>query len=483
MVFSSTLFLFFFLPIVLGGYYVVRKELRNFLLLLASLFFYAWGEHIFVLVMLTSITVNYGLGVWLAAAHHQRQVSAIVALAVLLNLGLLGWYKYANFFVENMNALLPLLGGSPVTFIPVHLPIGISFLTFHALSYVIDVARREVPAQKNPLHLALYLALFPQLIAGPIVRYVDIAAQLTKRIVTLDGFALGVQRFIIGLGKKVLVANTMAVAADGIFAIPAQHLTAGLAWLGVVCYTLQIYFDFSGYSDMAIGLGHMFGFRFRENFQYPYIAQSIKEFWRRWHISLSTWFRDYLYIPLGGNQCGPLRTYSNLVIVFFLCGLWHGASWTFVAWGLFHGFFLVLERLGLEHLITACAVPLRHLYVMLVVMSGWVLFRADSLHQAMTFFTAMSGLGQGSGVDYHVWLYLDNKLLLVLVAGTIGSTPVLPFLQKVLTHTALNSPPQWSSVIDGVATFGSVIGLSLIFFGATLALAAGTHNPFIYFRF
>ena len=291
-------------------------------------------------------------------------------------------FKYADFLVGNLNALLGPLRLAPLSLPGIALPIGISFFTFQALSYVIDVYRREVPVQRNPFDLGLYIALFPQLIAGPIVRYHDVARQLVERVVTRQGFAYGVERFVVGLGKKVLIANTLAVQADLIFAIPADQLTAPVAWFGLVCYTLQIYFDFSGYSDMAIGLGYMFGFRFLENFSHPYVAQSITEFWRRWHISLSTWFRDYLYVPLGGNRGSALRTYRNLVLVFFLCGLWHGASWSFVVWGLLHGFLLVIERMGLGRLMARWPRALRHAWTLFFVMIAWVFFRADSLPQA-----------------------------------------------------------------------------------------------------
>lgn len=483
MVFSSTVFVFLFLPVVLGLYACVRRELRNLLLLLASLLFYAWGEGFFVLIMLASIVLNYGLGLWIDQVRESRLARLVAALAVIINIGLLGCYKYANFLVDNLNVFLGVIGVPAIKLASVHLPIGISFFTFQALSYVIDVYRRESPVQKNPTHLALYVAFFPQLIAGPIVRYTDIAAQLAERTVTLDGFALGVRRFIIGLGKKVLVANSVAVAADQIFAIPPSQLTLHLAWLGIVCYTLQIYFDFSGYSDMAIGMGHMFGFHFLENFNYPYISQSLKDFWRRWHISLSTWFRDYLYISLGGNRCAPLRVYVNLVIVFFLCGLWHGASWTFVIWGLFHGVFLVGERLGLEKWLASSPAPLRHGYVMGVVMVGWVVFRADTLSHALSFLAAMGGFGRGDGIEYHAGLYLDTRLALALVVGVVGALPLLPLITSAWQRATASDTSPVALVVDSVLTVGSTVGLGFIFLGSAMALLAGTHNPFIYFRF
>ena len=345
MVFSSTIFLFFFLPLTLLAYFVVGPRGRNLILLAASLLFYAWGETVYLLVMLFSIAANYLFGLLIDRARERgSRGGTAFALAVATNLGLLGFFKYANFFVDNLNQVLPVLGLAPMDIGRVHLPIGISFFTFQALSYIIDLYRNETAVQRSLLNFALYKALFPQLIAGPIVRYRDVAREIEQRTVSLDDFASGVQRFIIGLGKKVLIANVMGRAADTIFATPAETLPATLAWTGSIAFMLQIYFDFSGYSDMAIGLGRMFGFHFLENFNYPYIARSVREFWRRWHISLSTWFRDYLYIPLGGNRHGPVRTGANLLLVFLLCGLWHGASWTFLIWGVYHGIFLVLER-------------------------------------------------------------------------------------------------------------------------------------------
>ncbi|MCB9883058.1 MAG: MBOAT family protein [Planctomycetes bacterium] len=328
MVFSTATFLFAFLPAVLLLYFAVPRAWRNGWLLFASLFFYAWGETWIVAVMLASIFVNWALALSLEEGGPRR--TWVVALSVLFNLGLLVAFKYANFVVDNVNPLL-VAAGLPAMQIPaISLPIGISFFTFQALSYVIDVYRGQARVQRNPLDFALYIALFPQLIAGPIVRYRDVAEQIESRTCSADLFAEGVRRFVFGLAKKMLIANTVASVADRIFALPNEELTLGLSWLATVCYSLQIYFDFSGYSDMAIGLGLMFGFRYLENFAYPYAADSITKFWRRWHMSLSTWFRDYVYIPLGGNRGSRIATYRNLVIVFFLCGLWHGASWTFV---------------------------------------------------------------------------------------------------------------------------------------------------------
>ena len=329
MLFSSTIFLFAFLPIVLTLHFVLRGvAARNTLLLAASLLFYAWGETGYVVILLASIAANWAFGLWIERSRERPGRRLALALAIGGNLLLLGAFKYANFAVDSLNSLLAGAGLGPLALAPVHLPIGISFFTFQALTYVVDVYRRDAPVQSNPFTVALYISLFPQLIAGPIVRYGHVADALRERVSTLDDVAVGARRFLVGLGKKVLVANTLAMPADRIFALPPGELQASVAWLGAVCFTLQIYFDFSGYSDMAIGLGRIFGFHFPENFLYPYTAQSIRAFWRRWHITLSVWFRDYLYIPLGGSHTGALRTHGNLLAVFLLCGLWHGASWS-----------------------------------------------------------------------------------------------------------------------------------------------------------
>jgi alginate O-acetyltransferase complex protein AlgI len=319
------------------------------------------------------------------------------------------------------------------------------------------------------------------LIAGPIIRYRDLADQLALRRVSADDFAYGIQRFVLGLGKKLLIANTVASPADRIFALPTAQWDFGLAWLGIVCYTLQIYFDFSGYSDMAIGLGRMFGFRFPENFRHPYVADTVQEFWRRWHISLSSWFRDYLYVPLGGNRVSPARVYANLVTVFFMCGLWHGASWNFVLWGLFHGLFLVFERLGLAARIARLWAPLRHAYLLLVVMLGWVFFRADTLPQALRFVAALAGAGGSEPSPYALGWFLTPEVALALVAGVIGSAPLVPALGRWRDRVAAASAPSaWRPWLLDAA--GTAL-LMLVFAAAIMQVAALTYNPFIYFRF
>jgi len=484
MVFSSTIFLFLFLPIVLSGYLLAGRKLRNIVLLGASLWFYAWGESFFVLLMLVSIILNYCFGLLIENAQQKgRSGKLVLILAISANLGLLGFFKYANFLVANLNTVIARLDYSPVIIEDIHLPIGISFFTFQALSYVIDLYRKEAPVQKNPINIALYISLFPQLIAGPIVRYNTIAEQLHGRCTRFDDFSYGVQRFIIGLGKKVLIANVLGRTADYIFSLPPDRIPMELAWLGALSYTLQIYYDFSGYSDMAIGLGRMFGFRFPENFNYPYISRSIREFWRRWHISLSTWFRDYLYIPLGGSRKGLTRTYANLLLVFFLCGLWHGASWTFVVWGLYHGFFLVLERIAPgRKLLRFLPTALKHLYVLLVVMVGWVFFRSETIGYAVDYLQAMINPTTPPLFNSQIFININSEFYLALVIGIICSAPVYPALEKMAARLeALRSPGARATNL--VYSGGVLLCFTFIFLYSIASLMGGAYNPFLYFRF
>ena len=487
MVFSSPVFLFLFLPIVLAVYFILPRFLRNSWLLVMSLLFYVWGERGYTVLMLASMVMNYFFGLLVDRFRGKRNVERVVlAASLIVNLGLLIAFKYANFLVNSVNPLLAALHRHhhfrhihAIHLAPVHLPIGISFFTFHAISYVVDVHRGHARVQKNPFNFALYESLFPQLVAGPIVRYQDVADMIDHRRESVREFAYGIRRFIVGLSKKVLIANTLAQTADKIFGIQPTHLHGTTAWLGIVCYTLQIYFDFSGYSDMAIGLGHMFGFTFMENFNYPYISRSIKEFWRRWHISLSTWFRDYLYIPLGGNRVSAGRSYFNLVVVFFLCGLWHGASWNFVIWGLLHGFFLVLERQKFMDAMEKIGRPLQHFYTLLIVIIGWVFFRADTLPEALSYLGAMFGFHHAKGPAPLAALYLDRMTLAALIAGIIGSTPIA---LKLVKPAAPRREPDVASdgALLGLLRIGALAGLFAL---CAIQLAANTYNPFIYFRF
>ncbi|CAM2065070.1 MBOAT family protein [Sulfidibacter corallicola] len=483
MLFSEPAFLLFFLPILFAVYFAVPKVLRNSVLLIFSLGFYAYGEKLFVLLMLFSILFNYVVGIGIDKTGSERGRKAWLVLGIVGDLALLIAFKYANFLVDNLNVVLAGIGAEPIPLAPVHLPIGISFFTFQAMSYVIDLYRREVEVQSNPLDLALYISLFPQLIAGPIVRYHDISLQLKRRRISVGTFAYGIERFLVGLGKKMVIANAVAYPADQIFGLPDDEITTSLAWLGIICYTLQIYFDFSGYSDMAIGLGRMFGFKFLENFNYPYISQSITEFWRRWHISLSSWYRDYLYIPLGGNRVSSRRTYFNLMMVFFLCGLWHGSSWNFVIWGMYHGGFLIVERFGFKAILDRGPRVVRHLYVMIVAMIGWVFFRAETLPQSLTFLGAMFGFGSDDSGARLLVHFLDRELAVMILVGAVGSINLVPWCTARFKRFCQQKPKETAHAWQTASRVFKWVSLTAILLYALMLMAAGSYNPFIYFRF
>lgn len=427
--------------------------------------------------MLGSIAVNYLIGLALAQQHSSGIRKLLITCGVSINLCLLLFFKYTNWIIEILSPHLPVINTLPfiTSSHPIHLPIGISFFTFQAISYIVDVYRDKCQTQRNPLHLGLYISSFPQLIAGPIIRYHDVAQQLIGRIHSFSLFAAGVQRFIFGLSKKVLIANPLGEVADIIFALDHQLLSPGIAWLGILSYTLQIYFDFSGYSDMAIGLGKMFGFRFLENFNYPYISRSISEFWKRWHISLSGWFKDYLYIPLGGNRKGLGRTYCNLMLVFLLCGLWHGASWNFIIWGLIHGGFLILEKFLKPFNWTKLPFT-GHCYTMLVVIHGWVFFRADTLDSARHFLQAMYGLNNTIRMDPILYTRIDTIYWTAAIAGIIFATPVTVRVQQLLSEKV-----QWAD--RWYVTTAKTITLFVMLLASFSSLAVSSYNPFIYFRF
>ena len=483
MVFSSPIFLFGFLPIALLIYYLSPTSTRNIVLLLMSLLFYAWGEVFYVGVMIASIISNYIFGKLIYNAqenyNNHKSPQIYLAVGVAVNIGLLISFKYANFITDNINTLHAIFDTSPIDLEPVHLPLGISFFTFQAISYIVDVYRKEVRVQTNIYDLALYISLFPQLIAGPIVRYHDVSLQITDRSHSIELFASGVQRFIIGLAKKMLIANSMGEVADNAFALSGNDLTMPLAWIGIFSYTLQIYFDFSGYSDMAIGLGRMFGFRFHENFNYPYIAKSLREFWRRWHISLSSWFRDYVYIPLGGGRVSTLLVYRNLLIVFLLTGIWHGASWNFVVWGLFHGFFLAGEHMGFFNILNRTWRPIQHLYVILVITASWVFFRADSLPVAMDYFGALVNITNWDTSELQFARVTSIESIYVFAIGLIFSMPIYTWLKKHLASFSEHSVLKIASLIyiPRLAFLSAILMLSI------LKIASSTYNPFIYFRF
>lgn len=465
MLFSSLTFLSVFLPATLLVYYVLPRGCRNYVLLLASIVFYAWGEPKYLPLLLGMTVLNWLLA--LLIGKFRRQGLAILALALLANFGWLAYFKYGNFLVQNLNLLFKgQLGG-----VKALLPLGISFYTFSAVSYLADVYKGGRKALASPLDVAFFITLFPKLLSGPIVKYHDFEGQMEGREHSFGLFAHGLKRFICGLAKKMLLANTLGAVADQIFALPGEGLSCSLAWLGAVTYSLQLYFDFSGYADMAIGTGELFGFRIMENFDYPYVTQSITEFWRRWHISLSTWFRDYLYIPLGGNRQGSARTYLNLLIVFLATGLWHGAAWTFIAWGLWHGFFIVLERVtGLHKREGGLGLVIfRHAYALLAVVFGWVLFRADDFGYALRFMGTMLGIRSGSEVLFTLEYYMRNSEWLALLVAVLLSMPLCAgLLERCRRGWQLCLLNGW---------------LLVLFVLSFMAMASSTYAPFLYFKF
>lgn len=482
MLFTSLIFIVCFLPAVLIIYYTVlrnHRKLQNVFLLLASLGFYAWGEPKFVFLLMVSIFVNWLFG--LAVDRHrvnQRRSKQIVFLMVVFNLSILYVFKYLMFTISNINQFL----GTDLTVSKIILPIGISFFTFHAISYVIDIYRGKAAVQKNLFHVGLYIVFFPQLIAGPILRYSVIADQIMGRKENFEDFSQGVCRFLKGFGKKILLANNFALIANAAFATSGGDLSVSFAWLGAIAYTLQIYFDFSGYSDMAIGLGKMFGFHFPENFNYPYISKSTSEFWRRWHISLGTWFRDYVYIPLGGSRVdSKWRLFFNLFVVWALTGFWHGASWTFICWGLLYFVSIAMEKItnfenrGIDH--TGAAIG-KHIYTMLLVIFGWVLFRAATIGSALTYLKTMLLLSGTQFIDANTIAYLgEYKLFLIL--GILFSMPVSKAFGKWFEEKRTNGGP----VLTGLKMVVYPSTLLLIFVIAMSYIIKGSYNPFIYFNF
>lgn len=472
MLFSSTVFLFCFLPIVGFLYLCVRKSIRQYVLVFASLFFYAWGEPDYVAVMLFVCLSSYLTAFFMdypASNCSLLKRKLLLGLALIADLGILFYFKYYNFFIENLNGLT----NSSFPLRNIVMPIGISFFVFQALSYVIDVYRKDVTAQKSFIKIILYISFFPQLIAGPIVKYHDIASDIAHNDSSLEDVTYGLKRFIVGLGKKVLIANQLGVVADQIFNNGFTSASLPIAWLGAITYSLQLFFDFSGYSDMAIGLGRIFGFHFLENFNYPYISKSISEFWRRWHISLGSWFRDYVYIPLGGNKCGKYRTYLNLLIVFLVTGVWHGANWTFVIWGLWHGLFIVLERLfGLDKSQRQSFFMVRHVYTVLVFVIGWVIFRSETVAEGLGFVGTMFGFYNASNIPISIEYYLNLKNIVIIMLAVLFSTPAIKYVSNLQPVTNKMANQFLSNVL--------LIGLLLL---SISALAASTYNPFIYFRF
>lgn len=478
MTFNSPVFLFLFLPLVFTLYWAMPKKFGNLVLLAASLLFYAWGDAHSLPVLIFYILANYGFGLIISRIRPAGARAVILGLALGIDITLLLFYKYLKFAVLNLAALNTV---DPLTFdfAGWRLPQGISFFTFAAIAYQVDLYRKKFQAERNLIDFGLYLSHFAKLTAGPIVRYADLAGALKTRHIRLEDLAEGIRRFVFGLGKKVLVANPAAVFVDAVFKDPVG-IDMPTAWLGIIFYSIQIYFDFSGYSDMAIGIGRMFGFRFMENFNYPYISQSIQEFWRRWHISLSTWFRDYLYIPLGGNRVSRSRVYLNLVLVFLLCGLWHGASWNYIVWGGYHGCFLAGERAGLGGVLGRIWRPLRHTYAVLVIMIGWVFFRADDLPLALGYLRAMFSFSWGQPIEYFSMTFLTRQTLLVLGIGIVCSTPIaaLPGRLSELIGAGRRgdeASPGWSILATASILF--------LFIASVMQIAIATFSPFIYAKF
>ena len=464
MVFSKPIFLFGFLPIVLLLYYIAPRKFKNFVLLFMSLIFYAWGEPKLLLLMVFTIFVDYTAGLFINKYSNKPVPSKIIFVATLvINLALLGIFKYANFVIDSINSVV----GGKFDLLEISLPIGISFYTFQALSYVIDVYKKVVPVEKNLLNFTTYVVLFPQLIAGPIVQYKTVANELSKRQETVGLFSEGIWRFAVGLAKKVIIANQIGAIWTEIHSTP-ELLTAGKAWIGALAFTFQIYFDFSGYSDMAIGLGKMFGFNFLENFNYPYISKSITEFWRRWHISLSTWFKEYVYIPMGGNRKGLIRQIFNILIVWMLTGLWHGASWNFVIWGLYFGLILVLEKAFLLKILQKTHAFFAHLYSLLLIIFGWVIFECGTTSEIICFFKGMFGIGVSLWNEETTYILCNSLLIFILAA--ICSTQIGKSIKEKLSGKFKND--YWKC-----ATVAILLLLSVMF------LAGDSYNPFLYFRF
>lgn len=473
MVFSSLEFLCVFLPVVFILYFLLPSiRLKNVLLIVTSLLFYAYGEPVYVLLMIASSFFNYLIARIIDKSQKRKKTA--LTIGVIINLGILAAFKYTAFLTENLNHLFFLKIDVP----EITLPIGISFFTFQALSYVIDVYREKVDVQKSFWKVLLYISFFPQLIAGPIVKYRDINEAIENRSTTSDEIAKGLRRFICGLGKKVLIANTVGFVADQIFTTDYSNINIVAAWIGAISYLLQIYYDFSGYSDMAIGLGRMFGFHFKENFQYPYGSDSVQEFWRRWHISLSTWFKEYLYIPLGGNRKGIARTCLNRLIIFFCCGLWHGANWTFVLWGLWHGLFLLFET----YLPVIKKLPkiVSRIYTLLVVCVGFVMFRADTLSSGLFMIKQMFvGFSFDAGSTSFIMQQLTPWFIVMLIIGIIGAAPIHVLANKIREHVERKEVTgKWKTVQITLYLLSIVL-----LFWCIIRLSGSTYNPFIYFRF
>jgi alginate O-acetyltransferase complex protein AlgI len=478
MVFSSVVFIFYFLPVFLLFYYLTG--IRNGVLLTASAVFYVWGEGLYLLLLMALLLINYSAAKLIDVATGSSRKWAL-GVSVVVNFLVLGIFKYSQFLIDIVSGLM----GVESLHLDMHLPLGISFFIFQLVSYLVEVYRRTISSENSIVRLSTYVMMFPHLVAGPIVRYTDIESELRSRTVGLEKVGLGIQYFIIGLCQKVMIANSVAPAADHLFGLDASSVTSVVAWIGSIAYTVQIYFDFCGYSNMAIGLAFMLGFRFPKNFDYPYSSKSITEFWRRWHMSLSFWFRDYVYIPLGGSRGGEVSTVRNLLIVFFVTGLWHGAAWTFIFWGMYHGLFVILERLFLKGVLKAVPVVLARIYTLLVVMVGWVYFRADSFDQAWIIIKALAGVDspQKNWIPMMVWM--TPETIVALIAGVALSFPIIPWLCTRLKFTRVNGSTEPgmhgrdAADVHALPAFLLVGGLVC----CLVLLASSSLNPFLYFRF
>lgn len=482
MVFSEPAFVFLFLPVFLALYFLIPPSFRNIILLGGSLLFYTWGEGVYCLVMIASILFNYFIGFFLGFVNDLGKRKFALFCGIAGNLCLLCFFKYTAFIASNLDILFTKLNIPPLPITPHHLPLGISFFTFVAISYIIDVYRKRVEAQRNLASLAVYVCMFPHLIAGPIVRYLDIGPQLENRRITPTMFAMGIRRFVIGLAKKVIIANAVGEIADRIFVLPTEYVNFEVAWLGLISFSFQLYFDFSGYSDMAIGLAKMLGFHFPENFRYPLVSRSISEFWQRWHITLMTWLRDYVFVPMGGYRHSRLRGAFNVIIVFFLCGLWHGASWNFVIFGLFQGVLVIMERAqwcrSLQKVGVFC-----HLYTLGLIWTSLAFFRSGSLDQALIFIRACVGLTSMGFQAYSARLLLSNYDSLMLIVALICSVPLTSWLKSNVILKLWEAPDGNSHVVAVGLEIVSSVALVMTFLLSAVFVIAGTHNPFIYFHF
>ena len=473
MVFSSLLFLFRFLPAVLLLYYIAPRKIRNLVLFLFSLLFYAWGEPKYVFLMLFSITMDFFMGQMVAkskARNNRKAAKRFLTISIVVNLSILAFFKYADFIIGTINSV----AGLSLPMLSIPLPIGISFFTFQTMSYVIDVYKGATKVQKNWVNYGTYVSMFPQLIAGPIVQYKTIAEQMEHRKENASDFAEGIHRFLLGMGKKVLLANTIGLLCDAVMALEITQVPVLTAWLGAIAYTFQIYFDFSGYSDMAIGLGKMFGFHFLENFNYPYISRSITEFWRRWHISLSSWFKEYVYIPLGGNRRGVLLQARNILVVWMLTGIWHGASWNYVLWGVYYGILLMLEKFLLKPVLKHLPGVLQNVYTMVLVIFGWVLFKCEDLSYCFSYLKAMVG-GFHAGWIGRESMYLLRNYGALLVILLFGCTMIPKKMGQRITGKF--GETSWIGLFLRIVWYGGIFLISLAY------LVDATYNPFLYFRF